>query len=512
MSNSAEGAQGAASAPAATRMQDVFDAVIKNTQQDVRNIIDKNKIGLDEDQHEQSKQEILTLIKQIMDGHLRISGDTVSQVQARIGEIDKAIQLQVNQIIHAPQFQQLEGTWRGIEFLAKNTIVSPRLKIRLLNVSKQELASDLGRATKYDRSVLWKKVYEESFGQLGGEPFSVLVGDYEFSRSNADVDLLTRVSKVAASAHTPFISAASASLLGLESYSKLGTEFKSPDDIAKRFDNPLYIKWNHFRSSEDSRYVALTMPRVLIRQPYAPDSPNAVSAFTFVEDVSGPDQSKFLWSNAAYAFAQRVTSSYFRKGWGVDIRGVDGGGGEVAGLPIHTFKTDDGEIDVACPTETLIPDRYEAQLSEAGFLPLIYHQNSDRAYFIGAQSCQKPKTYRGDSAATASAALSARIPYLMAVSRFAHYLKAIVRDKVGTFAMRADCEQDLNRWISLYKSSDSASAEEKLRKPLRSASVTVLEEEGRPGYYRTILQLEPHLQLESMNISLRLVTEVKKAG
>jgi type VI secretion system protein ImpC len=404
--------------------------------------------------------------------------------------------------MHAPEFQKLEGSWRGLHYLVMQSETSVMLKLRVLNISKKELGKDLEKAAEFDQSALFKKVYEEEYGTFGGAPYGALIGDYEFGRNPQDLALLEKISNVAAAAHAPFLAAAEPGIMGLESF----TDLPNPRDLAKKFETPDYAKWKSFRESEDSRYVGLTLPRVLIRLPYGPETV-PIETFNFKEDVDGTDHSKYLWSNAAYAMATRLTDSFAKYGWCATIRGVEGGG-KVEGLPTHTFKTDEGEIAMKCPTEIAITDRREKELSDLGFMPLVHCKGTDYAAFFGAQSCQKSKKYDTD-AANANARLSTQLQYMFAMSRFAHYLKAIMRDKIGSFMTRKECEVYLNRWISNYVvSSEDAGMELKAKHPLKEARVEVAEIPGKPGCYRAVCFLKPHFQLDELTISLRLVAEL----
>jgi type VI secretion system protein ImpC len=487
------------------RTQQAQSPVTVETQQEkglLDTIIDQGRIGRDEEQRTQSRRQIATLVEEVMRGTVRVSKDLESAINARIADIDALLSSQLNTIIHHPDFQKLEGSWRGLHYLVYESETSTMLKIRVINVSKQDLLRDLERAPEFDQSALFKKVYEEEYGTFGGAPFGALIGDYEFGRHPQDVALVEKISNVAAAAHAPFIAAASPQLFNLDSYTGLGV----PRDLAKIFDSVEYAKWKSFRESEDSRYVALAMPRILMRLPYGSDTV-PVEAFNFEEDVDGTDHSKYLWSNAAYAFGTRLTDAFAKYGWCVAIRGVEGGG-LVEGLPVHNFRTDEGDVALKCPTEIAITDRREKELSDLGFIPLVHCKGTDYAAFFGAQSSQKPKKYDTD-AANANARLSTQLQYIMATSRFAHYLKTICRDKIGSFMSRGDCESYLNRWISNYVvGSDDAGQEMKARYPLREARIDVSEVPGKPGVYRAAAFLRPHFQLDELTVSLRLVAEL----
>jgi type VI secretion system protein ImpC len=449
---------------------------------------------------------IREFVAQVLEGHLTVTRDTETSIQARIAEIDQLISKQLNEILHHPSFQKLEGTWRGIRYLLDQSETGTMLKIKLLNASKRELLRDLQRAPEFDQSSLFKKVYEEEFGVFGGAPFAAMIGDYEFGRGPEDMDLLRRVSEVAASAHAPFLSAAAPELLNLTDFTQLGL----PRDIAKIFDSTEYAKWKSFRQSEDSRYVALTLPRVLARLPYGRET-NQIDGFDFQENVDGSDHSKYLWSNAAYSLAARLTDAFAKYGWCAAIRGVEGGG-LVEDLPAHNFLTDGGDVALKCPTETQITDRREKELAEQGLVPLVHCKGTDYAAFFSVQSANKPRLYDSEPA-NANARLSAQLPYIFAMSRFAHYLKAIMRDKIGSFSSQEECQAFLNRWISKYVlADDSASQAAKARLPLREASIQVSEVPGKPGAYRAVAFLRPHFQLDELTISLRLVADLPESA
>ncbi len=451
---------------------------------------------------ERGKDMVKEFIAQVLRGEMAVSKDTEAMINARIAQIDHLISLQLAEIMHHATFQKLESSWRGIKYLLDRSETSPMLKLRMLNVSKKELSRDLQRAVEFDQSAMFKKVYEEEYGVFGGEPFGALIGDYEFSKSFEDLELLDNVSHVAAAAHAPFLTAASPDLLNLDSYTSIGV----PRDLAKIFDTTEYAKWKGFRESEDSRYVGLCLPHVLMRVPYGKDT-RTIEAFDFEEGVDGSDHSKYLWGNAAYALGTRLTEAFARYGWCAAIRGVEGGG-LVEGLPTHAFRTDEGDVALKCPVEIAITDRREKELADLGFIPLVHCKGTDYAAFFSVQSAQKPKLYDTD-AANANARLSTQLPYIMAVSRFAHYLKAMMRDKIGSFMSRSECEAFLNRWIMKYAiNSDDAGPVLKAKHPLREARVEVVDVPGKPGAYRAVAFLRPHYQLDELSVSLRLVAEL----
>jgi type VI secretion system protein ImpC len=468
-------------------------------------VITETRIGRNDEQREESRRQLTAFVEEAMRGTLRISKDLEATIAARIADIDQLLTRQLNEVMHAQEFQKLESSWRGLNYLVMQSETSTMLKLKVMNATKDELRRDLERAAEFDQSALFKKIYEEEYGTFGGAPFGALVGDYEFTRHSTDIALLEKVSNVAAAAHAPFISAASPELFNLDSF----TDLTAPRDLAKIFESVDYAKWRSFRESEDSRYVALALPHVLARLPYGPDT-MPVEGFMYKEDVDGRDHKKYLWMNAAWAVGTKLTDAFARYGWCAAIRGVEGGG-LVQGLPTHTFSTDDGEIALKCPTEISIADRREKELADLGFMPLLHCKGTDYAAFFSAQTGQKPKKYDSD-AANANARLSAQLPYIMAVSRFAHYLKSMMRDKIGSFMSRADTERFLNQWISNYVTpDDTASPATKAQFPLRDARIDVSEVPGKPGVYRAAAFLRPHFQLDELSVSLRLVAELPKS-
>lgn len=465
-------------------------------------IVDEGRLARDPDSREQGKALVKEFVQQFLEGSMTLSRDSEAMINARIAQIDHLISLQLNEVMHNEAFQKLEASWRGLKYMVSNSECSEMLKIKVINVSKKELLRDLQRASEFDQSAMFKKVYEEEFGIFGGHPFGALIGDYEFGKGPEDMELLQKVSQVAAAAHAPFISATNNTMFNLDSFADLA----APRDLAKVFDTTEYAKWKSFRSSDDARYVALTMPHILMRDPYG-QATRPVEEFDFEEDVDGTDHNKYLWGNAAYALGARITDSFARYNWCATIRGVEGGG-KVEGLTVHNFKTEDGDLAMKCPTEVAITDRREKELADLGFVPLVHCKNTDYAAFFSVQSCQKAKLYDTD-AANANARLSTNLSYILAVSRFAHYLKAMMRDKIGSFMTRQDCEGFLNRWIKGYVvDSASASPSMKAKYPLSEARVDVMEVPGKPGAYRAVAFLKPHFQLEELTISMRLVADL----
>ncbi|MGP9825622.1 type VI secretion system contractile sheath large subunit [Ectopseudomonas khazarica] len=448
---------------------------------------------------------VRTLAEQALANSVTISNDAYNSIEAIIAEIDRKLSEQVNSIIHHAEFQQLESAWRGLHHLVNNTEVDEMLKIRVLPITKKELHRTLRRhkGIGWDQSPIFKKIYEQEYDQLGGSPYGCIVGDFHFDHTPPDVELLGEMSKIAAASHCPFIAGAAPSVMQMESWQELA----NPRDLTKIFENTEYAGWRSLRASEDSRYIGLAMPRFLARLPYGVRT-NPVDEFDFEEDTDGSDHSGYCWANSAYAMAVNINRSFKYYGWCTSIRGVESGGA-VDGLPTHTFPADDGGVDMKCPTEIAISDRREAELAKNGFMPLIHRKNSDMAAFIGAQSLQKPSEYY-DPDATANANLAARLPYLFACCRFAHYLKCIVRDKIGSFREREDMQRWLNDWIMHYVDGDPAnsSQETKARKPLAAAEVHVEEVQDNPGYYTSKFFLRPHYQLEGLTVSLRLVSKL----
>jgi len=466
-------------------------------------IVEESRVARSETERARAKDIISEFASQVLEGEVVVSENLAASLDARVAELDRLISAQLSEIMHAPEFQALEGAWTGLHYLCKQTSTGELMKIKLMSATKKELVKDFKTAIDFDQSALFKKVYEEEFGTFGGSPFGTLIGQFEVSRQPEDMYFLEQMSHVAAAAHAPFISAASPDMFGLESHTDLG----KPRDLSKVFDTVEYAKWKSFRESEDARYVGLTLPHFLGRLPYNPVDGITTEGFNFVEEVDGSDHGKYLWCNAAFAFAARLTGAFENYGWCAAVRGVEGGG-LVEDLPTHTFRTDDGEIALKCPTEVAITDRREKELSDLGFMPLVHCKNTDYAAFFGAQSCQKPKKYDTD-AANANASLSAQLQYIFAVCRIAHYMKAMMRDKIGSFASAANVETYLQRWVDQYVTADdSASQETKAQFPLREASIEVSEVPGRPGVYRAVSFIRPHFQLDELSVSLRLVAEL----
>ena len=460
-------------------------------------------------QTERSRTEDLmkTLVDQALAGIVSFDKNITKTINATIKALDEQLSTQLNAIMHHPDFQKLEGTWRGLNYLVMNSETSAMLKLKVLNVSKRELFNDVDKAVEFDQSQIFKKLYENEFGTPGGEPYGALVGDYEFINHPEDIDLLGKMSNVAAAAFCPFIAAADPKLFGFDSWQEL----TKPRDLEKIFTSIEYTKWKSFRDSEDSRFVNLVMPRVLARMPYGAAT-KPIEEFNFEEvDATKPvPHDDFTWMNAAYVMGTKMTDAFAKYGFCTAIRGAEGGG-KVEGLPAFIFTSDDGDKDLKCPTEIGITDRREAELSKLGFLPLCHYKNTDYAVFFGGQTTQKPKKYDRPEA-TANAAISARLPYIMATSRFAHYLKVMARDWIGSFKEAADVENELNRWIKNYvNASETSGQETRAKYPLREAKVVVQEIPGQPGSYNAIAWMRPWLQFEELTTSMRMVASIPKS-
>ncbi len=465
-------------------------------------IVQEGKMARDETQKAHARDLVGELARQVLEGTMTVSNDTVAMINSRIAQIDELLSKQLNEIMHHPDLQKLEGSWRGLHYLVMQTETGATLKLRLLNASRQDLQKDLEKAVEFDQSQLFKKIYEEEYGTFGGNPYSALLLDFEFGRHPQDIAFLEKVSQVAAAAHAPVITAASPRLFDMDNF----LELANPRDLAKQFESTELIKWRSFRDTEDSRYVSMALPRILMRLPYGPAT-LPVEEFLYVEDVDGRDHSKYLWGNAAWAMMERITHAFSLYKWCGAIRGVEGGG-KVEGLPAHTFPTDDGDIALKCPTEIAITDRREMELNELGFITLCHCKGTDYAAFFGGQTVNKPKVYDSD-AANANARLSATLPYMLAASRFAHYIKVMMRDKIGSFMTGQEISGYLNSWIGGYVlGRDDGSQYLKAQYPLRDARIDVKEIPGKPGYYTSIVFLRPHFQLEGLSASIRLVAEL----
>lgn len=479
----------------------------------------ETKLVRDPAQARQAIEAVSELIAAVEANEIAVTpdGDLVGTINKRIAALDQEVNEGLNEVMHNDSFCKLEASWRGLHYLVSRAETGTMLKLRLLNATKDEIQKDLERAVEFDQSAQFKKIYEEEYGTFGGSPYSVLVGDYEFGRSPQDIKWLEKMSNVAAAAHAPFIAAASPQMFDMDSFEDLG----NPRDLAKLFESTELVPWRSFRDSEDSRYVALCMPHFLLRSPYGKDvRPNAngedqkeritgrlpADEVDFHEEVNG-EPKDYCWGNAAYALAERITNAFALYRWTAAIRGVEGGG-LVEGLPAVNFKTDEGDVVLKCPTEVSVTDRREKELNDLGFITLVHRKNTDLAAFFGGQTTQKPKVY-GDPQATANARLSSQLPYVMAASRFAHYIKAMMRDKVGSFMTKENVADYLNKWIADYVLlDDRASQSSKASYPLREARIDVEDVVGKPGVYKAVVYLRPHFQLDELTASIRLVAEL----
>jgi type VI secretion system protein ImpC len=436
-----------------------------------------------------------------------IDRDTTTTINAMIADIDARLSRQLDEVMHHPDFQKLEASWRGLRYLLDQSETGPLLKIRMMNASKTDLLKDYRRAAEKDQAALFKQIYEYGYGTYGGTPFGALVGDYEFSNHPEDVELLEALAGTAAAAHCPFLSAANPKLLNLDSY----TTLDSPRALSSAFETTEYTKWRSFRESEDARYVGLALPHMLLRLPYGKAS-RAVEEFDYEEGVDGTEHSRYLWGNAAYALGSKLTQAFAKYEFCTAIRGPENGG-MVMDLPVHTFRTWEGDTVMKCPLEVQITDRREKELADLGFAPLVHCKGTDYAAFFSVQSCQKPKSFKGTDADSANknARLSAELPYIFAISRFAHYMKVMLRNKIGSAMSAVEVQNHLTDWITSYVlDMDEASAEAKAEKPLRAAQVEVHEDPALPGVFQVTMFLKPHLQLNELNVSLRLVADLPK--
>jgi type VI secretion system protein ImpC len=445
-----------------------------------------------------------TFVQHVLEGSVTVGRDVEATINAQIAQIDQLLSSQLDEVLHDEAFQKLEASWRGLRHLLDQSETGQLLKIKVLNISKRELLKDFQKAPEFDQGALFQKVYEEGYGVFGGAPYGVLLGDYEFGRHPEDVELLEHISGTAAAAHCPFLTAASAEMLNLDDF----TALNSIRDVSSVFAGADSAKWKSFRNSEDSRYVGLCMPHMLLRLPYGRNT-RRVDAFNYEEAVDGSTHNKYLWGNAAYAMGARLTEAFAQYEFCTAIRGPEGGG-KVEGLPVHNFRTWEGDIAMKCPVEVQIPDRREKELADQGFIPLVHCKDTDYAAFFSVQSCQKPKNWNTNEA-TANARLSAQMPYIFAICRFAHYMKVMMRDKIGRYMSRADMQRFLSTWIAEFVlDQDEATQEQKAKRPLRAAEIQVDEDPAKPGVYRTTMFLRPHLQLDELNVSLRLVAELPK--
>lgn len=470
---------------------DFLDQIIDNTQA-IRRESDRGKV----------KKQLDNFLSEVASGAVIVSNDLVGSIEMRIAAIDELLSAQVSKIIQSPEFLRMESSWRGLHKLVQSS-VTENTKVRVFNCTKKDLLRDFKSASDFDQSSLFKIIYESEYGTFGGDPYSAFVGDFEFDAMPEDIQLLEQISHVAAAAHAPFLSAANPGMFAMSSFS----EIPRPRDMGKLFDTSDYARWKSFRQSDDSRYVGLTLPRVIGRLPYGSKTVS-VDMFNFEEIVDESNAgSSYLWVNAAYELAGRMVEAFEEYGWCAAIRGVEGGG-LVKSLPTHSFVSQTGEKVMQCPTEVAISDRREKELADLGFIPLVHCKGTDYAAFFAVQSVNKARKYDSELA-NANAKLSSQLQYIMTTSRFAHYMKSIVRDKVGSFMSRSECQDFLQNWINQYVvGSDNVGAHIKASHPLREATIDVVDVPGSPGSYRAVAYLKPHFQLEGLSMSLRLVAEL----
>lgn len=473
-----------------------------------QSLLDELLQEYDDSVQPQLRGQIDTLIAQVLSKQVSVSKDVVAALKDRIAYLDQLLGAQVNAILHDPAFQKLEASWRGLHYLVHQTETGDLLKLKVLNVTKQELLKDLTTAVEFDQSNTFKKIYGpyDTYNEI---PYGAIVGDFEFDWRPQEVQLLEKIAEVAAAAHAPFISAASPKLFGFKSFAALD----ETRDLAKIFDataNPEYIKWSEFRKSDDARYVNLALPHVLMRLPYDPEK-NPIDEFNYREDVDGSDSSKYLWGSAAYALAARITDAFAQYGWHMAICGLEGGG-KVAGLPLHTFETEAGAKKVKCPTEVIVKERRAGELVQLGLVPLVMYANTDYAVFIDSPSCKLPKKWLDDKA-NANEMISADLRCILAASRFTHYLKAMCRDKQGAFVTAKQLEDYLHKWLVQGYAVANADASQAIKasRPLRDASVEVREIAGKPGYYSAKVHLAPHIPFRGLTAGVSMVAELPKS-
>jgi type VI secretion system protein ImpC len=463
----------------------------------------KSQLNKNDQQKNNAKEMFTVFADEVISEKMAFKKTISHMISERVADIDVILTDQINEIIHNPEFQKLEASWRGLHNLVKFAEPDEKLKIRMLDVTKEDILSDSDSAPEFDESGLFKLVYENEFGTFGGTPYGLLVGDYSFGKGMEDVECMKAISHVAAAAHAPFIAAASHEIFNINAFEDLD----KPKHLGRLFNTAEYAAWGHFRALEDSKYITLTLPRVIMREPYGGKNGIPVKEFFFEEDLNGTEHEKYLWGNPAFSLAERMVDSYKEYGWFSNIRGSENGG-TVTQLPIHTFVDNEGNNTFKMPVETIITDRREKELDDLGFLSLIYKRGTDSATFFGSKTIHKLAEYDNDLA-NANAQLSIQLPYVMAVSRFAHYLKVIMRDKIGSFATQGEIDAYLNRWISRYVILDEAATTySKSCYPLREARVDIIAVPGKVGIYKAIMYLRPHFYLNELTVSLRLVTEL----
>lgn len=455
-----------------------------------------------------TKELFSVLAEQALGGTVTWDKNVTKTIENAIAEIDKQMSRQLSNIMQQDDFRRLEGSWRGLNKLVRESETGQSLKIKLVDFTKDELIEQFEDAPAVDRSPLFDALYQKEFGTAGGEPYGVLIGDYTFSHKDEDVALLRYMGETAAASHAPFIAAANPQMFEFNSFET----FNEGKPVAAGFDSPSYAAWNAFRDSDDARYVALTLPQTLARLPYG-DKGLGTDAFAYEEldvDMDGnpkpKDNSQLVWSNAAFELGLKMSQAFTAFGWCTAIRGLDNGG-KVENLPNLTYKSLAGDIQQQCPIEINLTDEREKELSDLGFLPLVHYKSTNYGVFIGGQTTQRPKTYT-DPDATGNAAISARLPYIMASSRIAHYLKVMGRDMLGSNLEANDVQKDLQTWIDQYTNSGAVGNAERSKTPLCESSIQVVEQPGRPGAYSAVAHLRPWLQMEELTTSVRMVTKI----
>lgn len=468
----------------------LLDSVIDNTRA-IRNEIDRQR----------AREQLDQFLFEVTSGTLTISNDIVDSIDERISLIDKLLSEQISVILHHPDFQKLESTWTGLKTLFNNK-ETDEVVIKIFNASKADLIRDFRLSADFDQSSLFKKVYEYEYGTLGGVPYSILIGDYQFDNTPNDLYLLEQLSHVSAAAHAPFLSAPAPEMFGLDDFSGL----HKPRDLMALFESTDYLRWKRFRESEDSCYVGLALPNVIGRLPYGTKT-MPVETFNFEENINADLREDYLWFNAGFALAGQMIKAFEKYRWCTAIRGVEGGG-VVDALPTYSYVSPSGERVMQCPTEVAITERRERELAELGFIPLVYYKGTEKAVFFSINSPNLPRKY-DDEQANANARLAVQLQYIMATSRFAHYIKIMMRNKIGSFTTAVACQNYLQRWLNEYiVSDDDASQKYKAKYPLRNAKVSVSERPDSPGTFKAILYLRPHFQLETLSMSIRLVAEL----
>lgn len=455
-----------------------------------------------------TKELISVLAEQALSGTVTWDKNVTKTIENAISEIDKQLSKQLSEVMQQDEFQKLEGSWMGLQKMVKESELGKTLKIKMVDFSQDELLEQFEDAPAIDRSPLFNALYQGEFGTAGGEPYGAFIGDYEFSAKDEDVALLRYMGEVAAACHSPFVAAANAQMFEFDNF----TTFDEHKPVGAGFDSPAYAAWNSFRESDDARYVTLTLPRTLSRLPYGQKGLKT-DLFNYEEldtDMDGnpkpKDNSQLVWSNAAYDLGLKMTQSYTAFGWCTAIRGLDNGG-KVESLPNLTYKTEAGDLVQQCPTEVNLTDEREKELSDLGFLPLVHYKSTNYGVFIGGQTTQKPKTYT-DPDATANAAISARLPYIMASGRIAHYLKVMGRDWLGSNLEATDVQRNLQLWIDQYTNAGAIGNEQRSKTPLAESAISVVEQPGKPGAYSAVAHLRPWLQLEELTTSVRMVAKI----